>query len=448
MAAARRSRARSRTTPSSSAISTGYLTIDNLAGFQGAVWNMNAGNRIDLPNQQVASVSYDLDSVELSLLDSGGNEIGQIAVITADGFSGFNVAPDGHGGSLITYTPTLQVLQPALPVPLVALPGTTVALQDLLIQAFGTIPAAYANADLGLSYASKTDLHDWNFSYWKLSEKTVTEWLLDGKALPAMGSDVLLPPNPPTKEVAGSKLGDISLKAGNAILPGAILSVPIGGTAENPTSTAVYWIQTVDPNVASPTIYSGIVDPQDIVDSAMRFASYYGNVPNSNDCGWIGDDVAAAAGASMPQQDQSTDPTANVSGGFWRVVYRGSDEQNPIQNWSSLVEAGDIVRMAWADGFYGQHTTTVLGKNDDGTIRVYDNMALVPGVEGSTIGIHDAALLDRHAGRRDHHLPAGPEPPVPGAGQFRGGVPARQHLRQPVPARRRRRHDRGRSGAG
>ena len=74
-----------------------------------------------------------------------------------------------------------------------------------------------------------------------------------------------------------------------------------------------------------------------------KFASFYVNVPNTNDCGWIGDAVAAAAGATMPYQNWSTDPDENVDGGFWRIAYRGSDETNPVSDWSTLVQPGDIV---------------------------------------------------------------------------------------------------------
>jgi hypothetical protein len=77
------------------------------------------------------------------------------------------------------------------------------------------------------------------------------------------------------------------------------------------------------------------------------------------------------------------EPTQNVDGGFWRVVYRGS-QANPVSNWQTLVQPGDIVRMGWTAG--GQHTTTVLAVNPDGSIVVYDNADYVNGVEG--IGIH------------------------------------------------------------
>lgn len=83
----------------------------------------------------------------------------------------------------------------------------------------------------------------------------------------------------------------------------------------------------------------------------------------------------------------STDPSANESGGFWRVVYRG-DDGDPVTDWATLVQPGDIVRMGWTGG--GEHTTTVLAKNPDGSLIVYDNDAAATDTDITTIGIHTA----------------------------------------------------------
>ncbi|MBS0639629.1 MAG: Hint domain-containing protein [Proteobacteria bacterium] len=356
--------------------SSGLLTIENLNGFQGSIWNMNGGNRIDLPNLTVTSVSYDPIADTLTLFDNA-TTLGSLSVFTSDGYSGFSVGTDGHGGSLITYQPSVALLQPALPVPFVAAPGGSGSLQDLLVQAFGTIPAQYTTETLGLSYATRHDLKTWNFSYWNLSSETVSKWLVNGTTVGAIPSNAYSPPNPPIAPVLGVDLAQVTLQAGSQIMPNLYLQIPIGSV-----TNAAYSIETVDPAVASPTIYSGHVDPGDILQSATRFATYYVDVLNDNDCGWIADDVAAAAGATMPNLDQSTDPTANQEGGFWRIAYRGSQQANPVQNWSSLVLPGDVVRMGWNGG--GQHTTTVLGHNGDGSIQVYDN------VDNGAIGIHPA----------------------------------------------------------
>jgi hypothetical protein len=79
-----------------------------------------------------------------------------------------------------------------------------------------------------------------------------------------------------------------------------VFRVPVAGPADAPTVYASYQINTVDPAVAGPDIDTGHVTPMDIVASALRYDAAYGGVPNSNDCGFIADAVAAAAGASFP----------------------------------------------------------------------------------------------------------------------------------------------------
>jgi hypothetical protein len=115
------------------------------------------------------------------------------------------------------------------------------------------------------------------------------------------------------------------------------------------------------------------VVPDDIVNSALLYNSVYNGVLNYNNCNWIADNLTAGAGAVMPFNDAWTDPTLNQEGGFWRIVYRGSDSPDPVADWYTLVQPGDVVRMGRIDGG-GQHTTTVIGVgNPDGTITVYDN---------------------------------------------------------------------------
>ena len=358
--------------------STGRVTLNNLAGFDGWFVNMSQGDRIEITGQTITSVSYDLGSDVLSLYD-GVTQVGSLYVYTADNETGFHVRADGHGGSLITYTPRVQLLQPSLPVPVVAAPDQSVSLESLLIQAFGTIPAAYQS--FGLSALDQQTMTDWVWSYWDPAHPSVTNWTLGGTLIPTLPTDPFLPPNPPAATTGD--LGAIGLRAGNNIGPDTYLTVTVGGTDDAPTARLTYYLQTIDPGVLSPTAYSGVVNPSDIVASATRLAAFYPGVPNDNDCAFIGDAVAAAAGATMPYEDLSTDPSANVEGGFWRIVYRASDQPDPDADWSSRVQAGDIVRMAWSGGGDGQHTTTVLGKNDDGSIEVFDNV-------GPSIGIHSA----------------------------------------------------------
>jgi hypothetical protein len=120
----------------------------------------------------------------------------------------------------------------------------------------------------------------------------------------------------------------------------------------------------------------------DIGASARSLYSTFPDVPNTNECNWIADNVAAAAGVPMPLPNTFPDPTDNVEGGFWRIAYTGVGP-NPVKNWFRLVMPGDIVRMQHLFG--GGHTTTVLSRqHPDGKITVYAN-----GVR-PTISIHDS----------------------------------------------------------
>jgi hypothetical protein len=75
----------------------------------------------------------------------------------------------------------------------------------------------------------------------------------------------------------------------------------------------------------------------------------------------------------QPYDNASADPETNVSGGFWRIVYRGSSVQEPVEDWFTLTRPGDVVRMHRL-GILDGHTTTVVGTiNPDASITVYDN---------------------------------------------------------------------------
>jgi len=173
--------------------------------------------------------------------------------------------------------------------------------------------------------------------------------------------------------------------------------------AGNPTEYLQYNIWTVDPSVDAPeTAYHtpdpnvpgsgrrfGRPDPSDIVSSAYRYNTVYSGVLNYNNCNWISDNVTAGAGAVQPYDNASTDPADNVSGGFWRIVYRGSDSPEPVRDWFTLTQPGDVVRMGHLDA-HGMHTTTVIGTiNPDGSIMVYDNGDRKP-AGPNMIGAHGA----------------------------------------------------------
>ena len=141
---------------------------------------------------------------------------------------------------------------------------------------------------------------------------------------------------------------------------------------------------TVNPALINLPAGNNAPTPTDIVNEAYRFYNYYGWVPNTDDCCNIASAVAAGVGATIGGPTTwSLAPAENQNQGFWRIVYRGSDP-NPVSNWQTLLQPGDIVRMEWTTG--GPHATTVLSVNPDGSMVVYDNSDFVNGAYG--IGVH------------------------------------------------------------
>jgi hypothetical protein len=216
-----------------------------------------------------------------------------------------------------------------------------------------------------VSYFGWQTLQHWDpqLSYWTattqtygtISAGTTTQWLQNEKDIgPAEFNQtpdgnhwpVQIPvPDDPTTgvvHVTASNINQFSLQIGNNIAPFAFISVPVAfDRFNNPTEFVQYTVRTADPSLYSPT---SAPTPSDVVAAAKAYANTYQNVDNLADCSFIAQDVAAAAGATLNDSTGSTDPSANVSAGFWRVVYRGSDP-NPVSNWSMKVEAGDIVRV-------------------------------------------------------------------------------------------------------
>lgn len=250
-----------------------------------------------------------------------------------------------------------------LPLPIALAPGATEGLSDILNQSFGSVPSDISGAWL-YDY-SATDLAESNFSYWTPSSPSVGTWFINGA-----------PISPDTSiYVSRATFGSTVFQAGNNI--GDLADVYVGST----------WYSMITVAPALINLPTGNQEPTaaDIVAEAYRFNSYYGFVPNNNDCHFIDMAVAAGVGATLPSgPSDSLNPASNQDGGFWRVVYRGSDP-NPVSHWQTLVQPGDIVRMGWTlTG--GPHTTLVLAVNPDSSIVVYDNGYYVNGVEG--IGIH------------------------------------------------------------
>ncbi|MBN9559734.1 MAG: calcium-binding protein [Alphaproteobacteria bacterium] len=371
----------------------GRLVLTNPAAFLGLVGMFGPGDRIELPNTQAHSFTYQTGNFSIGTLTlyagatPGGTPLATLNVSdpAANGTQDFTLTTDSQGGTRITYQPQgLTTLQESLPFAAVGTTGQLISFQDLLTQAFGTIPTGYASYTLSGPFRQMP-----TESYWQQGPNGPPEnsyWLVGG--VPVTG---------PTT-VSANDIGNVSFYEGNSIVRTAAFTVT---NAAN--QNIDYNIWTVDPSVLAPqtgdaTPIAGVPgsgtrfgrpDPADMVSSAYRYNMVYAGVLNTNNCNWIADNVAAGAGAVMPFDDASTDPADNVSGGFWRIVYRGSDP-NPVQDWGAIVQPGDVVRLQWlASG--GPHTTTIVGTgNPDGTVTVYDNVAFnSAGVE--IIGVHTAA---------------------------------------------------------
>ena len=251
----------------------------------------------------------------------------------------------------------------SLPLPIVASAGTGVGLSSILTSQFGSTNWS----SYWVTYYPASQLAAWNFRYWNPSNPSVATWLVNGVDIGG-GFDH-------QTYVPGGSINSATFRAGNDIGPLAYLAVPAGGAADPFSEYIQYSAITVDPHVLSPVAGHGEPTPADIVATAYRFANFYGNqIFADNDCHNIASAVAAATGATLPvNSGNGDDPTQNEDGGFWRVVYRGSDP-NPVANWHTLVQPGDIVRMHWNANTSGTvHTTLILAVNPDGSMVVYDN---------------------------------------------------------------------------
>ena len=252
--------------------------------------------------------------------------------------------------------------------PVALAPGSSSSLPSILQQSFGRVPTQWSGG--WIAYYPISQLTAWDFRYWNPASPSVGTWFVNGTDIGGGFANQTFE--------ATNNFGAVTFQAGNDMGPLAYFTVP-----ESASSYIQYSVITVDPSLMGADAGLGEPSASDIVAAAHRFNSFYGFVPNDNDCHYIAADLAAAAGATLPDATQSLNPADNQEGGFWRIVYRGSDP-NPVTDWQSLVRPGDIVRMGWSGG--GQHTTTVLAVNADGSMVVYDNADYLNGVEG--IGIH------------------------------------------------------------
>jgi autotransporter passenger strand-loop-strand repeat protein len=359
-----------------------------------------AGARIDL--QGVNATSETVSGNVMTLL-SGGTTV---ATLNVQGISSDKLNPDktadpvtqdftltsnGQGGTLITYTPQgPTVVSASMPAPIVAPTGSLVSLSSILGQSFGAAAPNYYGIQLispNIGVNKPTDQ-----VYW--AAEVAPAWYINGVRI--TGNYVVQP-------------GDnVQLLVGNNIGDPAGIQVQTTPTVTGDSGVYVnYSLWTVDPTVAAQVTASGSVagqpTPQDVVNAAHALSALFPDIPNNFSCNSIADDVAAAAGATIPLPNVFYDPNLNAQGGFWRIAYKGSSSSNPPQDWSLLVEPGDIIRMQWFKPDMSQdeagHSTTALSFVTSGAsgelITFYDNAAPGPGGAGTVIGVHDDDYWER-----------------------------------------------------
>ncbi|HEX3808647.1 MAG TPA: bluetail domain-containing putative surface protein [Rhizomicrobium sp.] len=249
-----------------------------------------------------------------------------------------------------------------MPLPVAAVAGHNVSLSSILTSEFGSDWGGYQ--DFWITYTGATTMKQEDFSYWNLKSPQATKWLVNGKDIgPDFGNQT---------HVSKAQVSSVELHAGNNISNFAYVMVPVAfNSSGQATQYEQFSISVVDPSLMAKTAGAGAPTAKEIVSSAENFAKAYTGILNDNDCDKIACAVSGAAGAAL--NDDTTDslkPAQNQEGGFWRIAYRGSDKGH-INDWQTLVKAGDIVRMGWKGG--GHHTTTVLAVNKDGSMKVFDN---------------------------------------------------------------------------
>ncbi|MGE3987641.1 hypothetical protein [Pseudorhodoplanes sp.] len=387
---------------------TGLLMMENVAGFEGVIAYAElptpsgqphqgaAGGRIDLAGIVAQSLTYvpgsGTEPGTLKLFagtDPAGTPVAELRMrLVTDNLSltktqmtssDFLLSSDGQGGTVVTYNPGgASYLLESLPAPVIASAGEVVSLASILEGSFGTSKIPFKG--IWLYPSQPFDNTSTNVGYWDTPNQT-PEWYISGKKV----------------ETATfvKDIGKVTLHAGNQIDSPASFQLRLTEDKRGPDATFVtYNVWTVDPAVIQAMQIAGLVPgaaptPETIMKAAEAFLTVYGDgvIPNTNLCNWIADNVAAAAGAPMPGLNASLDPSLNLEGGFWRIVY-ASDIPDPVSDWSGLVQPGDIVRMGWFKPEAGRisgHSTTVLSYEQDGKIEFYDNN------DGQHIGRHEAA---------------------------------------------------------
>jgi len=381
---------------------TGLLTLRNLEGFTGSLgFTEFAGARIDLAGLEIQSVSVDAAQQLLNLYsapDQQGNLLASIAIASIQAGSlgtlpfdlatdDFVLGSDGAGGTLLTYAPPNGIdLEQSLASPIVASAGSMVKFADILQDSFGTSNPGFTS--ITLLPTEPFDNSATDIGYWQPSNIT-PQWFLKGVEVTE------------ATVITASQISEVTLRVGNQIIHPAQFQALVTSATSGPDSERItYDAWSVDPRIVDSVRragFTGLPTPDAVVASATAFSQVFGQIPNTNLCNWIADNVAAGAGASMPPYNAFLDPTLNVEGGFWRIFYTGTGQEDPVSNWGTLVKPGDIVRMGWfkpETGPESGHTTTVLAAvGADGGITVYDNIddVTVNGVKQEYIGIHGGA---------------------------------------------------------
>jgi len=375
---------------------TGRISIGNPASFLGTVgFAPVPGGRMDFPGIQAQSLGLGPPSLGVRVLtlyagpNQTGNALAQLKVqtVSLEGLlptrppnvapltgNDFTLSTNGTGGTLVTYLPRgTTYLEQSMPVPVIASRSTKVPLETIFARSFGTSKPGFYSITLLLPRKETNTNAD--HKYWG-SLPVSPAWFVNGKEMTRQSYTV--------KDVK-----NVELLVGNNIPAPAQFNAQVTRATSGPESEVVsYSVWTVDPRVPKAVESTpGKPNPADMIASANGFNSTFPDVPNTNLCNSIADDVAVGAGATMPLPDAQLDPTDNVQGGFWRIVYTGNGP-NPVKNWFNLVMPGDVIRMQHDSG--GGHSTTALSdRNSDGTLTVYDNG------DAGFIGIHNATY-DKH----------------------------------------------------
>lgn len=193
-----------------------------------------------------------------------------------------------------------------MPVPVIAFRGSKVSLQSIFSQSFGTSTPGFYSIMLLPPEQHKNKKHDY-FFWGKLEYHP--KWLVNGKRI--------------TKKHIVTDTDKVELLVGNNICCPAQFDARVTPASSGPESEiATYRVWTVDPMVAKGVESTpGKPITADIGASALSLYKIFPDVPNTNECNWIADNVAAVAGVPMPYRTfipiQGT--TFREASGEWRI---------------------------------------------------------------------------------------------------------------------------------